>query len=155
MEKELKKYIKKFDNVQESLIKILQEAQRLNSYLSDEIIEKISEYTKIPIPHIMGVATFYTQFRFSPVGKHIIRTCAGTACHVNGAQGIKNIILEYLDITEDEVTKDGFYSLDSVACIGCCSLAPVIMIDEETFGNLTPTSVLSYIKKFRKESIQK
>lgn len=146
----LKKFVDRFSNKKNALIKILQEAQEVYSYLSDEVISTIADLTQIPPTEILGVASFYTQFRFHPVGKHIIRTCEGTACHVNGAKNIKNVIMDTLKIGEHEVTSDGFYSVEAVACIGCCSLAPVIMIDEETFGNLDAPGAIKALKDFKK-----
>ncbi len=145
----LEEKIASIDNKQANLIKILQYAQEQHSYLSRETIEKISEFTKLPPTQIMGVATFYAQFKLSPVGKHIIKVCEGTACHVNGAKAIKSAVLEHLGIGEDEVTKDKFYSVEGVACLGCCSLSPVLMIDDQTFGNLKPESIKSVLDDFK------
>ena len=145
----LKEKIDALENKKSSLIKILQEAQEIFGYLSEDTIRKISEFSKIPPTEILGVATFYTQFKLQPVGRHIIRVCEGTACHVNGANKIKNIVLDMLKVKEKEVSKDGYYSVESVACVGCCSLAPVIMIGEETFGNLSTKEVLKVIKTYK------
>ena len=101
----------------------------------------------------MGVATFYTQFRLTPVGKNLIMLCKGTACHVNGADSIEKALCEELDIADGETTDDGLFSLKTVACLGCCSLSPVMMINENTYGSLTPEKAVSVIREIRKESV--
>ena len=111
-----------------SLITILQKAQDIYGYLSMDAINYISERTGIKPAQIYGVATFYTQFRLSPIGKNLIMLCKGTACHVNGADMIEEAITEELSIGDGETTEDGIFTLNNVACLGCCSLAPVMMI---------------------------
>ncbi len=145
----LEEKIASIDNKQANLIKILQYAQEQHSYLSRETIEKISEFTKLPPTQLMGVITFYAQFKLNPVGKHLIKVCEGTACHVNGAKAIKAAVLKHLNISENEVTKDKYYSIEGVACLGCCSLSPVLMIDDQTFGNLKPESIKSVLDDFK------
>lgn len=132
-----------------ALIYLLQSAQELFGYIPEDAIEDISEVTGVPAADIYGVITFYSQFRMKPMGKHVIRICEGTACHVNGAKGILTTLETELKIKVDETTEDGVFTLLSVACIGCCSLAPVIMIDDETFGSLTPDKTSQIIKKYR------
>lgn len=128
-----------------SLITILQKAQDMYGYLSMDAINYISEKTGIKTAHIYGVATFYTQFRLAPIGKNLIMLCKGTACHVNGADMIEEAITEELAIGDGETTEDGIFTLNNVACLGCCSLAPVMMIKnhdgDETYGNLTKDMV--------------
>jgi NADH-quinone oxidoreductase subunit E len=124
-----------------TLIAILQKAQDAYGYLSTELMEYIAERTGIKAAKILGVATFYSQFKFSPAGKHQIMLCQGTACHVNGSPEIMEAITSRLGITEGETGRDGLFSLNSVACLGCCSLSPVMMIGDETYGNLTPSKV--------------
>ncbi len=132
-------------------IPMLQAAQKALGFLPKEAIQYISEKTGIPGAQLYGVATFYTQFRLQPVGKHIVKVCHGTACHVAGAQGISEALGDSLGIpAEGGTTKDGFYTVEHVACLGCCSLAPVIMIDEEVHGKLTRPKVLSVAEAFRK-----
>ncbi len=132
-----------------ALIYLLQSAQELFGYIPIDAIEDISEATGVPAADIYGVITFYSQFRMKPMGKHVIRICEGTACHVNGAKGILTTLETELKIKVDETTEDGVFTLLSVACIGCCSLAPVIMIDNETYGSLTPDKTSQIIKKYR------
>lgn len=127
-----------YANVDGSLITILQKAQEIYGYLPQDVIRHISEKTGVNPAKIMGVATFYTQFRLKPVGKYLIMLCKGTACHVNGSDLIERTITETLGIHDGETTEDGLFTLKNVACLGCCSLSPVMMINEETYGSLTP-----------------
>ena len=133
-----------------SLISILQKAQELYGYLSPELMEYIAQKTGIKASKILGVATFYAQFRFEPVGKHLIMLCQGTACHVNGSPDIHDVICSHLDISERETSKDGLFTLNSMACLGCCSLAPVMMVGGEAYGNLTPTKTVKVLDVIRK-----
>lgn len=121
-----------------NLIAILQHAQEIYGYLPMDVMQHISRDTGIPISTVVGVATFYAQFRLEPVGKHLIMLCDGTACHVNSSELISAAITEELGIRDGETTKDGLFTLKHVACLGCCSLSPVMMIGDQTFGSLTP-----------------
>ena len=121
-----------------SLITILQKAQEIYGYLPMEVIRLISDRTGVKPAKIMGVATFYAQFRLQPVGKYLIMLCKGTACHVNGSDLIEKTVTETLGIKDGETTPDGLFTLKNVACLGCCSLSPVMMINDETYGRLTP-----------------
>ncbi|MCL1992519.1 MAG: NAD(P)H-dependent oxidoreductase subunit E [Spirochaetes bacterium] len=126
-----------------SLIAILQKAQDIYGYLPPQAIRRIAGRTGIKPAKIMGVVTFYTQFRLKPVGKNLILLCQGTACHVLGSAAIEETILSFLSgaggrLKEGEISADGLFTVQSVACLGCCSLAPVMMINGETFGLLTP-----------------
>ena len=133
-----------------SLISILQKAQETYGYLSTELMEYIAERTDIKPAKILGVATFYSQFKFNATGKHLIMLCQGTACHVNGSSEIEEAIISYLGISEGETTEDGLFTLNSVACLGCCSLSPVMMIDGEAYGSLTPAKALKILDTMRK-----
>lgn len=131
------------------LIPLMQEVQDLEGYLSQETMRYIADKMGIPAAEIFGVATFYSMFRLKPQGKHIIRVCKGTACHVSDADGIKEALIENLKLPEGEVTtSDMRFTLMEVACLGCCSLAPVIMIDDQTFGKLTPEAIPGILDKF-------
>ena len=123
-----------------SLITILQKAQEIYGYLPNELLMHIAAETGVKPAKVMGVVSFYTQFRRQPVGKHIITLCQGTACHVLGSAGIERAVAEYLNINDGETTPDGLFTLMNAACLGCCSLAPVMMVGSETYGNLTPES---------------
>ena len=138
---ELEPTLEKYAKVPGSLITILQSAQSIYGYLSLDTINYISERTGIEPAKIYGVATFYAQFRLQPIGKHLIMMCQGTACHVNGSESIGEAVSEHLGIKDGETTEDGLFTLNYVACLGCCSLAPVMMIQteggNETYGSLT------------------
>ncbi len=106
----------------------------------------------MPLAQIYGVATFYAQFRFQPVGRHICRVCHGTACHVAGAKGISEALESHLGIKDGETTPDREFTLETVSCLGCCSLAPVIMIGGVTYGNLAPNDMKKVLKQHRQAS---
>lgn len=141
----------RYDGSPGELIPLLQSAQEHFGYIPRRAINYISTVTSIPESEIYGVITFYSQFRLKPVGKHLIRACAGTACHVSGANAIAEIIEDELGIEVGDTTEDGLFTLNTVACIGCCSLAPVIMIDDNTYGKLTPDSVRKIIRKYKRQ----
>ena len=142
-----------YADIKGSLITILQKAQDIYGYLPIDVIYRTAERTGCSPAKVMGVATFYTQFRLTPVGKNLIMLCKGTACHVNGADSIEKALCEELGIADGETTEDGLFSLKTVACLGCCSLSPVMMINENTYGSLTPEKAVSVIREIRKESV--
>ncbi len=117
-------------------IPVLQAVQKEFRYVSLEAIERIAATSEMTESQLYGVATFYTQFRLSQVGEKIIKVCHGTACHVGGAEGLTEALEARLGIKDGENTPDMKYTLESVACVGCCSLAPVVMVDEKTYGSL-------------------
>jgi NADH-quinone oxidoreductase subunit E len=130
-----------------ALIPLLQSAQNSYGFIPEKIIYYISELVNVPAAEIYGIITFYSQFRLKPVGKNLIKICEGTACHVNGAKMVLSVLQNELGISIGETTDDGNYSIVSVACLGCCSLAPVMMINGETFGNLNPEKIKKAIRK--------
>ena len=134
-----------------SLITILQKTQDIYGYVPIDAVYHIAERTGLTPAKIMGVATFYSQFRFTAVGKYLIMVCKGTACYVNGAERIIDAISEELGIGNNETTEDGLFSLSIVSCLGCCSLAPVMMIDEDTYGSLTPDKVKKILRDIREK----
>ena len=138
---ELDKALEEYGGTEGSLITVLQKAQEIYGYLPREVIEHIAGALKIKAAKVYGVATFYTQFRFEPVGKYLIMLCMGTACHVNGAKIIEDAVNDELGISNGETTPDGLFTLSNVACLGCCSLSPVMMINGETYGTLTQDKV--------------
>ncbi len=138
-----------------SLITILQHTQEIYGYIPKDVMYRISERTGITPAEIMGVATFYSQFRLKPIGRYLIMLCQGTACHVNGSEKIAAAITNELGISDGETTDDGLFSLKSVACLGCCSLSPVMMINGETYGRLTPDKAVEILRSLRKESENK
>ena len=145
---ELAPVLEKYAKVPGSLITILQQTQDIYGYLSMDAINYIAK--------IYGVATFYAQFRLQPVGKYLIMLCKGTACHVNGSDMIEEAVCEHLGIKDGETTEDGLFTLNNVACLGCCSLAPVMMVKtvdgEETFGNLTKSSVKKILDDYKAQN---
>ncbi|MGI6253531.1 MAG: NADH-quinone oxidoreductase subunit NuoE [Synergistaceae bacterium] len=130
------------------LIPILQAVQDQMGYLPEEALETISRELKIPSSEIYGVATFYAQFHLSPRGRHVIRVCRGTACHVRGSLKILDSVKEITGVEEHQTTEDLRFTIEPVACIGACGLAPVITIDDQTFGRLTPDMVKGILDKF-------
>ncbi len=132
-----------------TLIPILQRAQDMFGYLPREVLIRIGEKVGIPISQVYGVVTFYAQFHLEPRGRNIIRSCQGTACHVRGAKAILNELSSCLGLEGEEVTtKDLRFTLETVACIGCCGLAPVIMINDDTHGRLTPEAIKGILDKY-------
>ena len=132
-----------------NLIPLLQGAQNLYGYIPKAVFNKISTETGLKKNDLYGVATFYAQFRLKPVGKHVIKVCHGTACHVQNANKITDDLQDSLGVLDGETTEDRMFTLESVACLGCCSLAPVMMIGNETFGKLTDKSSREVLRKIR------
>ena len=139
----------KYQGEMGALIPLLQSAQDTYGYIPESAIDHISQIVGIPAAEIYGVITFYSQFRLKPMGKNIIKICDGTACHVNASTAIIKTIENELRIDGDETTDDGLFTLQKVACLGCCSLSPVVMINDETYGRLTPKKVQQLLKEYR------
>ena len=135
-----------------ALMPVLQQAQEIYGYLPTDVLYAIAEKTGNSPAKVLGVATFYTQFRLKPVGKNLILLCKGTACHVNGADSIEKALVEELGVGDGETTDDGLFSIKTVACLGCCSLSPVMMINEDTYGSLTPAKAKDIVRKIREAS---
>ncbi len=135
-----------------SLIPVLQKAQDAYGYLPKIVLERIAGALRVPESTVYGVATFYAQFRLKPVGKHIIRVCHGTACHVAGAEKITEAFSRELQVADGATTPDRQFTLESVACLGCCSLAPCAMIDRETYAKLDGPRVARVVKDIRQSS---
>ena len=145
MEERLSAILSPFKGRGDKLISILQAVQEELSYLPDEAMLAIARVTGLPESRVYAVASFYAQFRFTPRGKHTIMVCRGTACHVRGAERILEETERKLGIAEGETTEDKEYTLETVACIGCCALAPCVMIDEDVEAKLTPPMVAEII----------
>ena len=141
----------KYAAIPGSLITILQKAQDIYGYLPLDVMYYIGEKTGNSPAKVMGVATFYTQFRTTPVGKHLIMLCQGTACHVNGAERVLKALCEELNIEDGGTSADGLFSLKTVACLGCCSLSPVMMVGEDTYGSLTPAKAVAIVREIREK----
>ena len=145
----IKDVLDQYADVKGSLISILQKTQEIYGYVPIDAVYHIAERTGLTPAKIMGVATFYAQFRFQAVGKYLIMICKGTACYVNGANAVADAVMEELGIGDNETTADGLFSLSLVSCLGCCSLAPVMMINEETYGSLTPDKVVKILRDIK------
>lgn len=135
-----------------SVIPLLQQAQEDEGFVSEEAVEWVARYTGSPPSAVYGVATFYSQFRLKRPGKHMVRVCEGTACHVLGSDAVCDRLTEELGIGVGGTTADGLFTLESVRCLGCCSLAPAVMIDDETYGRVTPDSIVETLARYRKAS---
>lgn len=143
--------ISKYKGKSGNMIPLLQHTQNIYGYLPRTAFIKISKETGLNLSDMYGVATFYAQFRLSPVGKNVIKVCHGTACHVQNANSITDALKEELMVDDGGTTEDGVFTLESVACLGCCSLAPVMMIGEDTFGKLTGKESVKVIQEIRKK----
>jgi len=141
--------IAKYKGKKGNLIPLLQGVQEIYGFIPKAVFEKLSREIGIPLSDMFGVATFYAQFRLAPVGKNIIKVCHGTACHVQNAKEISESLEEALKIKDGETTEDRFYTLESVACLGCCSLAPVMMIAGQAYGKLTGNEAAKIVKNIR------
>jgi len=146
--------IEKYGKSKGNLINVLQDMQEIYGYLPLSAMDYLAEKTENKKATIYGVATFYTQFRLNPIGKYLILQCQGTACHVNGSKEVSKAICEELGIKPGETSEDGLFTIEDVACLGCCSLAPVMMINGEAYGNLTPGKAVKVIKDLRKKVIE-
>lgn len=141
--------IEKYRGKKGILIPLLQGVQSTYGYIPRSAFELLSKETGLTLSDMYGVATFYAQFRLKPVGKHVVKVCHGTACHVQGADAISVAIKDALGVEDGGTTADRMFTLETVACLGCCSLAPVMMIGEETYGKLTGASAIKIIKEIR------
>ena len=141
--------LNEYAEVKGSLITILQKTQDIYGYLPMDVIYHIAERTGSTPARVLGVATFYAQFRLQPIGKYLIMLCQGTACHVNGSERIEAAIKQELQIEDGETTADGLFTLKNVACLGCCSLSPVMMINDETYGSLTPDKAITILNELK------
>jgi len=140
--------IDKYKREKKALISILQDIQQEYNYLSKDVLLHIKERLNVPLTQIYGVATFYNTFSLKPRGRHLIAICLGTACHVKGAGRILEKLERDLKIKNGEVTKDLRFSLESVRCLGCCSLAPVIRVDEDTYGRVRQDKLVKILKGY-------
>lgn len=146
--KELRNVFDKYKNVQGALIPLLQEAQEIFGYLPADVMKLIAQEIGVPFSKTFGVATFYSQFHLKPRGRNIIRLCQGTACHVRGAAQVYEAVSNDLNVKRNETTEDQRYTLETVACLGACGLAPVMMVNDDTHGRLTKDAVVDVIKKY-------
>ncbi len=139
---QLNEILSRYSGGSGDLIPILQEAQEGFGYLPSEVMRGIAKFLRLPESTVYGVVTFYAQFKLSPTGKRIVKVCRGTACHVRGAARILSEVEKRLSIKPGETTDDWEYTLETVACIGACALAPTMRIDKETYGQMTTKRVV-------------
>jgi len=140
--------IDKYRQKKGGLIALLQEVQSVYTYLPKAALELIQKELNHPMSELYAVATFYAQFKLAPAGKYSVKVCKGTACHVQNANEVMDAISDYLHVGDGETTPDGKYTLESVSCLGCCSLAPVMMIGDDTYGKLNGKSSITFVKNF-------
>ena len=154
MEEQLNAILSSYKKRRDSLIPILQQVQEEFGYLPEDAMLKVARAIGIPESRVYAVATFYTQFRFTPMGKNRITICRGTACHVRGATRILEEVEQQLNIKEGETSEDLEYTLETAACIGCCALAPCIMVNDDVEAKLTPKKVAELFGKENKDEVQ-
>jgi NADH-quinone oxidoreductase subunit E len=146
----IEKILEKYKNVRGALIPVLQMVQAEYGYLPEPVVDLISERLHVSVHEITGVATFYAQFHLKPRGQHIIKVCCGTACHVKGSKRVLEKLSEILEVSTGMTTKDNVFTLEEVACLGACSLAPVMMVDEDIHGKLAPDTVATVIEEIKR-----
>jgi NADH-quinone oxidoreductase subunit E len=134
---------------QAALMPVLQEIQETHGWLPVEALERVAVHLKVPIAHIHGVVSFYAQFSLTPRGRHTVKMCLGTACHIRGGKAVLDEISAFLGIGDRQTTADGLFTLEVVRCLGTCFLAPVIMVDSSYHGSLTPAKVRSVLASYR------
>jgi len=141
--------IGKYEADQSSLIAVLQDIQEHLGYLPKDTLSQVSKELNVPLSRVLSLATFYSAFSLQPKGKHPIHVCMGTACHVRGAQPVLEAFERELGIKEGDTTKDLKFSLDTVRCVGCCGLAPVVMMGEDVHGKISQSKVSRVLKKYK------
>jgi NADH-quinone oxidoreductase subunit E len=146
----IKDIVAKYKGKKEGLIALLQEVQSVYTYLPKSALQFIESELNYTLGELYAVTTFYAQFKLNPSGKYSIKVCKGTACHVQNVNAVIDEISAYLKIEDGETTPDGKYTFEMVSCLGCCSLAPAMMIGEETFGKLSGETAVNYIKNYEK-----
>ena len=146
---ELKNYIGEMAQKPGPLMPVMQKAQDIFGSLPFEVQKFIAEEMKIPMTDVYGVATFYSQFALEPKGKHVIGVCMGTACYVKKAEGILNALADELQTPPGNTTPDALFTLEATRCLGCCGLAPVMMIDDQVYGRLKPEDIPGIISLYK------
>ena len=141
MKERLKAILSSYEGKREELIPILQQVQTEFGYLPEEVTLEVAKFTRVPESRLYAVASFYAQFRFTPVGRNLVMVCRGTACHVRGASRILDEVERILGIKEGETTPDMEYTLETVACLGCCALSPCMMINKKVYAKLTKAKI--------------
>lgn len=148
---DIKKVVEKWRNKKGSLVMILHEIQNTYGYVPRETSLELSKYLDVPLARIYEVITFYNYFKLEKPGKHRISVCMGTACYLKGAPVILQELKELLDVEEGHNTKDGLFALDVVRCLGCCGLAPVMMIDDKVYGKVKKEDIMNILSEYGKE----
>ncbi len=147
IKEQLDDILSQYDGESGDLIPILQEAQERFGYLPGEVMQWIAKFLRLPESNVFGVATFYAQFKFTPIGKRIVKVCRGTACHVREGARILSEVERQLGIKPGETTNDLEYSLETIACFGSCALAPIVVIDKTVYGRMTTKKVAEFFTK--------
>ncbi len=150
---ELGPILERFERRPDVLISLLQAVQGEFGYLAPEALGAVARHARVPRSRVYGVASFYAQFRFNPVGRERVAVCRGTACHVSGARLILEELERTLGIDEGQTTEDQAYSLETVACIGCCGLAPCISVNDEVSAKLTPKKIRKQFRAAKKRKV--
>lgn len=138
---QLEQVLSRHGGERSDLIPVLQEVQQRFGYLPEEAMQKVARFLRLSDSNVYGVATFYAQFKFTPTGRQMVKVCRGTACHVRGGRKILEEVQKRLGIEAGGTTEDLEYSLETIACFGSCALAPVVVVDENVYGRMTPTKV--------------
>ena len=151
MQERLDGILSSYEGREEELIPILQQVQQVFGYLPEPAMRKIAKFLKLPESTVFGVGTFYAQFKLVPSGRNIIKVCRGTACHVRGGARILREVEKHLGIKPGESSPDLEYCLETVACIGACALAPTMVVNKETHGQMTTRKVTEVLEQFRRK----
>lgn len=151
VKQQLAEILARYNDESSNLIPVLQEVQQKLGYLPREAMEEVAGFLHIPAVNVWGVATFYNQFRFVPLGKYHVKVCMGTACHLRGGRLILEALEREFDIKVGETTEDGNFSLERVACIGCCMLAPVMVVGDKIYPKMTPFKVEEALVPYKQE----
>ena len=145
--------VQNYSDVKTPLIYILKDVQKEYGYLSDTVLTQVAKKTMIPLSEIYGVATFYSLFTTTPKGKYIVRCCNNAPCHVKGSKEVLEKIKQYLGLEMNETTSDGAFTLEFTSCLGLCAVAPVMMINDEVYGNLTPEKAVAILKDYKMKGV--
>lgn len=145
----VEKIVKNYQETKTPLIYILKDVQKEFGYLSDKILTRVAKTTKIPLSKIYGVATFYSLFTTEKKGQYIVRCCNNAPCHVKSSKEVLDKIKQYLDLEMNETTPDNLFTLEFTSCLGLCAVAPVMMINDEVYGNLTPEKAIAILKDYK------
>jgi NADH-quinone oxidoreductase subunit E len=150
---EIKDLVEKWKDKEGNLIMILHEIQNHHGFVPRELSLELSKTLDVPLARIYEVITFYNYFKLSPPGKHRVSVCMGTACYLKGAPALLQEIKNLLNVEEGKTTKDGLFYLDVVRCLGCCGLAPVIMIDDKVYGKVKKSELMDILSKYGKQGV--